>query len=256
MIRTVLPEVVKKPLFGDRKKYQIDINDTDLDWIKWLAFYNDFYEKTQKNGLGKIINDWGYNVIKEVNLEGSYVLEIGAGNLPHIKYWNGIPSKYHLVDVDDKFLETSDNRLSELDIVTSLHHIRRGQSPVIDDESLDVIFTFYSLEHIFDLEKHLKFYYSKLKKGGLLIGAIPNEGGLAWGLGRCLTTRRFVHKNTNINYDKVICWEHQNYCDDILKKILASGFQKKRRYGYPFGSLAPKDLNLVTSFIYTKAESI
>ena len=48
MIRKVLPEVVKKPLFGDRKKYRLDIDDTDLDWKTWLAFYNDFYEKTQK----------------------------------------------------------------------------------------------------------------------------------------------------------------------------------------------------------------
>lgn len=133
------------------------------------------------------------------------VLEIGAGNLPHRRFWNGLPNEYHLVDVDENFLQEQKNKLSELKISAELHHVERGEMPVVEDDSLDVIFTFYSLEHLFDLDRQLQFYYSKLKKGGFLIGAIPNEGGLAWGLGRFLTTRRFVHKNTNLNYDKIIC---------------------------------------------------
>jgi hypothetical protein len=34
----------------------------------------------------------------------------------------------------------------------------------------------------------LSFYFSKLKKRERLVGAIPNKGGVAWGLGRLLTS--------------------------------------------------------------------
>ena len=65
----------------------------------------------------------------------------------------------------------------------------------------------------------LEFFILKLKYDCILVGAIPNEGGFAWGTGRFLSTRRFVHKNSKINYDKIICWEHVNFCDQILKKV-------------------------------------
>jgi SAM-dependent methyltransferase len=252
MIRKFLPTIVRNPLWGNREKYGLNVDVNDKDWMAWLNFYNEFYTKTQKEGRGETVNNWGYQVIENINLNGMSVLEIGAGNLPHRRFWRGLPTKYHLVDVDDNFLQQQKNKLYELKIDTQLHHVKRGEVPVIKDGSVDVIFTFYSLEHLFDLDKQLQFYYKKLKKGGYLIGAIPNEGGLAWGMGRFLTTRRFVHKNTNINYDKIICWEHPNFCDDILKTILETGFLKKRQFGYPFGFLAPKDFNLVTSFIYEK----
>ena len=252
MIRKFLPAIIRSPLWGNREKYGGNIDVNHKDWIEWLNFNNKFYTKTQKEGAGKIVNNWGYKVIGNINLNGMSVLEIGAGNLPHRRFWKGLPAEYHLVDVDDNFLQESKTKLSELKIGAKLHHLERGEFPVIDDDSLDVIFTFYSLEHLFDLDKQLQFYYSKLKEGGFLIGAIPHEGGLAWGLGRFLTTRRFVHKNTDLNYDRIICWEHPNYCDDILNKILEMGFLQKRQFGYPFGFLAPKDLNLVTSFIYEK----
>ena len=205
MIRKFLPPYIRNPLWGNREKYGVNIDVTNGDWIEWLNFYNEFYTKTQKEGAGEIINNWGYQVIEKINLNGMSVLEIGAGNLPHRRFWNGLPNEYHLVDVDENFLQEQKNKLSELKISAELHHVERGEMPVVEDDSLDVIFTFYSLEHLFDLDRQLQFYYSKLKKGGFLIGAIPNEGGLAWGLGRFLTTRRFVHKNTNLNYDKIIC---------------------------------------------------
>ena len=217
MIRKFLPAIIRNSLWGNRKKYGVNVDVNHSDWKEWLNFYNEFYTKTQKEGVGEIVNNWGYQVIGNINLNGMSVLEIGAGNLPHKRFWRGLPTKYHLVDVDDTFLQEQKNKLCEFKIDVQLHYVKRGEVPAIEDDSLDVIFTFYSLEHLFDLDKQLQFYYSKLKKGGFLIGAVPNEGGLAWGLGRFLTTRRFVHKHTNLNYNRIICWEHPNFCDDILK---------------------------------------
>ena len=87
-----------------------------------------------------------------------------------------------------------------------------------------------------------------LKKGGLLIGAIPSEGGLAWGLGRYLTSRRWLIRNTNINPDKIICWEHPNFAEEILDTLDGNmGKICLDYWPFKFHSL---DLNLILKFIY------
>ena len=58
-----------------------------------------------------------------------------------------------------------------------------------------------------------------LKPSVCLIGAIPIEGGFAWGLGRLSASRRWFKKNTSIDSDKIICWEHPNFADYILDKL-------------------------------------
>ena len=90
--------------------------------------------------------------------------------------------------------------------------------PEIESNSIDVVITFYSLEHIPNLDDTLAFYHKVLKPGGFLVGAIPNEGGIAWGVGRSLTTQRTMKKK-GFNYNKIICWEHVNFCDKIINNI-------------------------------------
>jgi hypothetical protein len=90
-----------------------------------------------------------------------------------------------------------------------------------------------------------------MKKDGLILGGIPCEGGLAWGLGRYLTTRRYVHKNYGINYDKIICWEHPNFVDFIIERLDAHLDNQYFNF-YPFPWF-PMDFNLVASFIYKKS---
>ena len=59
MIRKFLPPYIRNPLWGNREKYGVNIDVTNGDWIEWLNFYNEFYTKTQKEGAGEIINNWG-----------------------------------------------------------------------------------------------------------------------------------------------------------------------------------------------------
>ena len=70
----------------------------------------------------------------------------------------------------------------------------------------------------------LKEFNRILKKNGIIVGAIPNEGGMAWGFGRYLTTRRYT-KKFNINYDKIICWEHPNFADFIFESFQKNKFK-------------------------------
>ncbi|MDC3031084.1 class I SAM-dependent methyltransferase, partial [Candidatus Pelagibacter sp.] len=221
MIRKILPKFINNKLFGDRNLHGKKVIENDIDWINWQKFYKKFYFKTQKSGIGKSVNNLGYNIIKNLNFSNKTILEFGPGSLPHLEYWKTYPSKFIAVDTDLKFLEITKKKLGKI-CETKL--IKRGEKLPIETGSIDIILTFYSLEHIFNLKYILNEFSRALNENGILVGAIPNEGGLAWGLGRYLTSRRFVKKKSDINYDKIICWEHPNFSDDILKELKNNNF--------------------------------
>ena len=118
----------------------------------------------------------------------------------------------------------------------------------LTDNSVDIIITFHQMEHVYDLENYISELKRVLKPNGLLVGAVPTEGGFLWGLGRFLTTRRLVKKQYSFDYDKIICWEHPNFVNRI-KKHLDNNFSEIESIKKPFNIL-PFDLNLSWSFIY------
>ncbi|MEE8056421.1 MAG: hypothetical protein V3T17_01100 [Pseudomonadales bacterium] len=72
------------------------------------------------------------------------------------------------------------------------------------------------------------------------------EGGLAWKLGRFLTSRRWLKRNTIINSDKIICWEHTNFSDIILNSLNEKMLRNRVKYWSI--SLPSLDVNLVIMF--------
>ena len=56
--------------------------------------------------------------------------------------------------------------------------------------SVDIVISFFSLEHIYNLNTCIKEVSRILKKKGMLIFAIPNQGLFAWGFSRYLISRR------------------------------------------------------------------
>ena len=124
--------------------------------------------------LDNIVDRLGYKVLKELDVNEKIVLEIGAGLLPHLEFLNGKPKRYIVVDIRNHFLDLAKNQIGE-NCETHLS-LNRSTFPDVAPNSVDFIFTFYSLEHLPNLEETLTFYYKVLKKGGSLVGAIPNEG--------------------------------------------------------------------------------
>lgn len=122
----------------------------------------------------------------------------------------------------------------------------------VADESVDVLFAFYSLEHVVDLQDHIKEMLRVLRPGGFLVGAVPNEGGLAWGLARYLGTRKWIRNKYNINYDKIIAWEHPNYVD-FVQETLNKHFSKDLWRSHPLPFVKSFNLNLISSFVYSKS---
>ena len=180
-----------------------------------------------------------------------HVLEIGPGDIRHMQFWNGKPGEYVVADIQEGMLEKGAQKLKAGGIACRHLLLQRGQPLPLEDASVDVVVSFYSLEHIYPLSPYLEQIARVLRPGGILIGAIPAEGGLAWGLGRILTSRRWFKKNTTIDPDKIICWEHPNFADHVIDE-LGRHFEQTRLAFWPLPFLSSLDANLVIRFFYRK----
>jgi SAM-dependent methyltransferase len=249
MIREWLPGKLRVPLWGDRERWGLEIREDDPSWREWLGTYGDFYNANQRAGVGTIINDAGYRVMTSIDIDGLRVLEIGPGDIRHIAFWRGRPSEYLLADVQPAMLERARRKLDAAGVASTSLLVQRGEPLPLDNAAVDVVVSFYSLEHIHPLPPFLDDVRRVLRPGGVLIGAIPAEGGFAWGAGRMLTSRRWLKKHTTIDPDKIICWEHPNFADGVLAHLDARFECQQNRY-WPL--VVPwLDANLVIRFLYT-----
>ena len=216
----------------------------------------EFYESTQKeSSLGQWVTNMGYHILKGIDLRNKTILEYGSGLITHNSYWNHNPDRLILVDINEDFLSKSDANIKHLDIDIKKVLIDRDQGFRLPqkDDSLDMILAFYTLEHLYPLRDYLKEFHRILKPDGLLVGAIPSEGGIPWGLGRYLTTRRWFKKNSNLDPDKLICWEHPNFADDVMDELHKLFMVSKKQY-YPL-PLPSYDFNLTSSFVAHKIDT-
>ena len=246
------PKFISTCLFGDREKFGLIPDEADPSWQEWIGQYHNFYQSTQKAGVGEAINDAGYRILRKVSFEGCRILDVGPGGLHHMTHWQGKPSFYALVDLDEKFLATASSKLDNANVSHDLRLTSRGNQgrlPASDSE-FDLIVSFYSLEHLYPFSTHLDDMLRVLKPGGKLVGAIPAEGGLAWGLGRFMTSRRWLKNNTSINPDKIICWEHPTLADEILSSV--SNRMESVELNYWPTRLPIIDCNLIIKFVFQK----
>lgn len=247
----ILPRRLRTALWGDRKKFGLVPIENDPDWRSWKEMSGKFYKSTQRSGVGLLINDAGYRVLKNVRLEDSSVLEIGGGDIRHLRYWSEKPQEYCLVDVDESMLKMAASEIASLGCVCKAHLVTRFDERIpIPDDSVDVIVSFYSLEHVQELDRYVTDLYRVLRPGGYLVGAVPAEGGLVWGLGRLITSRSWLKRNSDINPDKIICWEHPNFGSEVIE-ALDKQFTRVKVRVWPFSWL-PYDLNLLVKFRFKK----
>lgn len=246
-----LPYSMSKRLFGDRQRFGKVPDVTDPSWQEWLRRDFEFYIANQRTSVGLTVNRSGYRVVRHVDLAGKKVLEIGPGAVEHIQHWTGKPTHWTNYDIRTDLLEVAGKRIDE----TGVPHdevlaTSDANGLPFADNSFDAVFTFYALEHIHPLEEHLAEIERVLRPGGELVGAIPCEGGLAWGMGRMLTSRRWLRKHTSIDPDRLICWEHPNFADLILNQLSAR-FERRSLSFWPF--VVPSiDINLIASFVFRK----
>lgn len=252
-IRKWLPDALKAPLWGNRKRWGLEVNADDPCWREWQKTYDKFYFDNQRAGVGKKINDAGYQVMSAIDLTGKHVLEIGAGDIRHLRYLRGKPKEYILADISPEMMALAQQKMNEQGISYQSILVKRNQPLPLADQSIDIIVSFYSLEHLYPLQPYLEDMRRVLKPGGILIGAIPAEGGLAWAGGRTLTSRRWLKRKTQIDPDKIICWEHPNFADHIICK-LDKLFHRESLSYWPVPLFHWIDINLIIRFRYQKPD--
>jgi hypothetical protein len=158
-----MPRLFSVPLFGDRRRFGLTVKEGDACWEEWNKRYLDFYYNNQKKSVGEIVNNAGYKVLSQIDLAGENVLEIGPGDIPHVKFWKGSPGHYTIADTKQRMLDRSGLKLKETGVLHTL---------ILMDEASATALPF---------SEYLNNLLKCLKKGGKLVGSIPCEGGLAWG---------------------------------------------------------------------------
>ncbi len=250
-IRRWTPRFIRNQLWGNRERWGLVADVDDPSWQQWQVDQHAFYSATQRSGVGRMVNDAGYRVMSSVPLDYTRVLELGAADIRHMHWWRGRPTEYVLADVSSDFLEIARRRITESSIPCKMLLLEREDRLPLVSGSVDVAVSFYSLEHLHPLALHIDEMWRVLKPGGALVGAIPAEGGLGWGLGRWLTSRRWLKRNTRIDPDKIICWEHPNFADEIIDALDRRFLRESVEY-WPL-RVPLLDLNLVLKFVYRKA---
>jgi len=253
MLNKSIPYCIYRRLWGDRKRFDIKPDVNDPDWRVWLEKgYSDFYQNTQQKGIGAWVCKLAYPVISKVDFHKKSILEIGPGRIRHLRFMRSAPQIYEVCDTEEKCLSMSKKVLENAGINNATTLLNSSKKPYLpfSNTNFDIIISFNTLEHFNLLDEYLKEFQRILKPGGKLVGGIPCEGGLAWGLGRYLTTRRYVYRKYRINYDKIICWEHPNFADFIIEK-LDKQFERQFLKLHPFHWL-PIDFNLVASFVFIR----
>ncbi len=251
MIRDLFPPALRAQLWGDRPRWGLSIRPDDPCWRQWQQQTVHFYESNQRQGVGAHVNDAGYRMMSGIALQGRRVLEIGPGDLRHLDFWRERPAEFVAVDVDTRMLDKAAHKLQQAGVVYRALNLQRHAPLPLEPASVDMVISFYSLEHLYPLRPYLDEMHRVLKPGGRLVGAVPAEGGLAWGLGRWLTSRRWLKRHTTIDPDKIICWEHPNFADDLLRELDRS-FEREATTLWPLPWLPWLDVNLVVRFVYRK----
>jgi len=247
-----LPSALQNALFGDRARHGPVADEQDPDWQFWRKIDLEFYDQNQRESAGAIVNASGYRVMKKVALGGQTVLEIGPGSLDHMTHWAANPKLFYAVDINLGFLDRATEKLAQnaVDYERVVTNAQDGGKLPLADASVDVVLSFYSLEHLHPLSDYLDEIDRVLKPGGRLAGAIPCEGGIGWGLGRYLTTRRWLLAKGVTDPGKIIAWEHPNFADLILSE-LNHRFEREYVGLWPF-VLPVIDFNLIARFVFVK----
>jgi SAM-dependent methyltransferase len=238
-------------LFGNRAKFGKIPIQNDHDWIRWEKMAASFYSESQKAGIGSFVNNAGYRNLKSITLTDKNVLEIGPGDIAHQKYWKSKPRTFTIIDVDMSMANLASNKIREYGIQPKVHIVSRNSLLPVEDESIDVVLSYYSLEHIYELDNYLKDISRILKPNGVLIGAVPAEGGIVWGGGRMMTSQRWLKKRYGLNLNKIICWEHPNFAREIIT-LLDNNFNRIELKAWPMPFIPSIDLNLIIKFTYSK----
>ena len=214
-------------------------------WVAWQKAAPSLYDRTyyEGNSLVARVNDAGHRLVETPFGPDSFfgsVLEVGAGTGRHLQHVRHRFDRYVMTDLSLDLLALARDRYRDrpgLQFETA-----DATSLSYPDSSFDRVISIYNLEHLPQPHRVLKEWRRVLKPGGTLSMAIPLDGGVAWRLGRYLSTKR-VFAREGLDLDYIIAREHINPSYNLIS-LIRYYFGQRREIWYPFG-FPLVDINLV-----------
>lgn len=176
---------------------------------------------TRASGLAQRLEAWMHRQVA-LDLPGlrsiDYsTLEIGAGNLNHLRY-EDLGKIYDIVEPFSK-LYLGKNGLNRI------RTVYQDVSEVPLADRYDRIISVATFEHILDLPVLVARCGLLLARHGTLRVAISSEGTLLWRLGWRLTTGLEFKLRHGLDYGVIMRHEHVNTADEV-ERVLRFFFQK------------------------------
>lgn len=162
------------------------------------------------SGLSKIVmrlESWMHRRVA-AGCHAERVLEIGAGNLNHVRY----QPRTHVYDVVEPFRELWEDS----PIMQKVSHIYGDLADVPEDRRYSAIVSVAVLEHLTDLALILARCGLLLEEGGEFRAGFPSEGAFLWGLAWRATTGLKYRVDRGLDYGSIIRHEHVNTAVEIL----------------------------------------
>jgi SAM-dependent methyltransferase len=171
----------------------------------------------------RVIGRWAREYIDKV------VLEVGCGQGHHLRYADNAYRCYVGLDILPDRVRVAGERFAAAMALNG-----DAYSLPLRSHSVDCVLSIYNLEHLRQITRGLAEIRRVLKPNGELLVGLPAEGGLLYGLGRRLTSKRYVERNYGIDYDAIVHWEHWNSCQEVVAALKGQFAVSHTQY-LPFG---------------------
>jgi len=182
-----------------------------------LAYKKIYQDNRSGKGFGNYISQkletWMHTKIekKSLGINSKKCLELGAGNLNHLKYHN----KDEIYDIVEPFKELYEGS-------SNLKRINKIYSDIFEinlKNEYDRILSIVVLEHLTNLPQILEKCSQILKTDGVFQAGIPCEGEFAWYCGWKFGTGIPFWFKYKTNYAELMKYEHVNSFSEIVKLI-------------------------------------
>lgn len=218
--------------------------EEDKMWLLRQQITSKIYDDAfyRGNKLVSFFNKSGHKIMEENIFKKQFfknVIEVGAGTGFHYPYVNHDFDKYYMTDLSKSYLNFAKKKYFKDKKI--IYKIEDATDLSFPDNTFDRLISVYNLEHLPNPHIVLKEWKRVIKKNGVLSIAIPLEGGVAWRLGRYLTTRKTFEKK-GLDYNYIIAREHINASYNLIS-LIKHYFKNRNEIYYPF-KIPLIDINL------------
>ena len=213
----------------------------DPDYRRMSEFFDDSASYfTEGNLVFKLIHESAHKTIaawRAANGGDGWACDIGCGQGYHYRFW---PDRQRVIGIDIRLESLEKLKAAVPDAI--LIQANSCALP-LKTGAISVATSIYAFEHIYHLREALAETARILAPTGRLYMGLPGEGGLAWTLGRKLTSERTMSRRYNLDYRKYIALEHCNTAAGVVA-ALEERFKVLRRRLFPLPFIPLIDLNL------------